>query len=166
MLQRARPCHPPTASHYHRIGFVCTVMGKGGQISSISLTGVLGVLTIRRPRWYGDENTTYHHLLNICTSVCHCDSQPYISMRRHVTAWTPDRVIGLLFTCRATGFLLTFYDLISSFLLMVVARYFSTLPAPSPSFLSLLSPSGTFLSRLLTVLLTSGSFCMLPTCSC
>ena len=79
MLQRARPCRPPTASHYHRIGFVCTVMGKGGQISSISLTGVLGVPTIRRPRWYGNENT------NICTSVCHCDSQPYISMRQQET---------------------------------------------------------------------------------
>ena len=85
MLQRARPCRPPTASHYHRIGFVCTVMGKGGQISSISLTGVLGVPTIRRPRRYGDENMTYCHLLNICTSVCHCDSQPYISMRRQET---------------------------------------------------------------------------------
>ena len=73
-----------------------------------------------------------------------------------------DWVIGLLFTCWTAGLLLTFHDLISSFLPIVVARCFFTFPAPSPSFLSLLSPSRTFRSRLLTVLLASGLFCMLP----
>jgi hypothetical protein len=76
-----------------------------------------------------------------------------------------DRVIRLIFTCRTTRLLLVPYDIMSSFLLMIVARYFFTLPAPSPSFLSFPSPSGTFHSRLLNVLLPSGSFCTLPTCS-
>jgi hypothetical protein len=76
-----------------------------------------------------------------------------------------DWVIGLIFTCRTAGFLLATHDIISSFLPIVVAKYFFTLPAPSPSFLPLPSPSGTSHSRLLYVLLASGSFCTLPTCS-
>ena len=56
-------------------------------------------------------------------------------------------------------------DLISSPLPIVVPRYFFTLLVPSPSFLLLPSPSGTFHSRSLYVPLPSGSFCMLPMCS-
>ena len=56
-------------------------------------------------------------------------------------------------------------DLISSPLPIVVARYFLMLPVPSPSFLPLPSPSGTFRSRSLYVPLPSGSFCTLPPCS-
>jgi hypothetical protein len=77
-----------------------------------------------------------------------------------------DQVIGLLFTCRTAGLLRVIYDLISSFLPIVVTRYFFTLLAPSLSFLSSLSPSGTFHSRLLNILLPSGLFCMLPICFC
>ena len=55
-------------------------------------------------------------------------------------------------------------DLISSPLPIVVARYFLTLPVPSPSFLPLPSSSGTFHSRFLYIPLLSGSFCMLPPC--
>jgi hypothetical protein len=76
-----------------------------------------------------------------------------------------DRVIRLLLTCQTAGLLFIFYNLISSFLSIVVARCFFTFPASSPSFLSLLSPSGTFRSRLLYILLPSGTFCMLPMCS-
>jgi len=56
-------------------------------------------------------------------------------------------------------------DLISSPLPIVVARYFFRLLVPSPSFLPLLSPSGTFRSRSLYLPLPSSSFCTLPTCS-
>jgi hypothetical protein len=77
-----------------------------------------------------------------------------------------DRVIKLIFTCQTARLLVASYDLISSFLLTVVARCFFTLPTLSPSFLSLLSPSGTFRSRLPNALLPSGSFCTLLTCFC
>jgi hypothetical protein len=77
-----------------------------------------------------------------------------------------NQVIRLLFTCQTAELLLAFHDLISSFLPIVVARCFLTFPAPSLSFLSLPSPSGTFHSRLLTVLSASGSFCTLLMCSC
>jgi hypothetical protein len=76
-----------------------------------------------------------------------------------------DQVIGLISICRTAGLLLTIHDLISSSLPIVVVRCFFTLPVPSPSFLSLPSPSGTFRSRLTNVLLPSGLFCTLPTCS-
>jgi hypothetical protein len=76
-----------------------------------------------------------------------------------------DRVIELIFICRTAGLLLTTHDLISSSLPIVVASCFLTFPVPSPSFLSFPSPSGTFCSRLLNVLLASGSLCTLPTCS-
>jgi hypothetical protein len=77
-----------------------------------------------------------------------------------------DRVFGLTFSL-PDCWLLPFFinDLISSPLPIVVTRYFLTLPAPSPSFLPLLSPSGTFYSRSWCVSLPSGSFCMLPMCS-
>ena len=71
----------------------------------------------------------------------------------------------LHFLYRTAGFFLSIGDLISSHLPIVVARYFFTLLAPSPSFLLLPSPSGTFCSRSLYVPLPSGSFCMLPMCS-
>jgi hypothetical protein len=76
-----------------------------------------------------------------------------------------DWVIELIFTCRTAGLLLATYDLISSSLPRVVARYFFTLLAPSPSLLPLPSPSGTFHSRLLNILLPSSSFCMPLMCS-
>jgi hypothetical protein len=70
----------------------------------------------------------------------------------HFPYWTAD-----------SSFLIN--DLISSPLPIVVARYFLTLPVPSPSFLPLPFPSGTFRSRFLYVPLLSGSFCTLPLCS-
>jgi hypothetical protein len=71
----------------------------------------------------------------------------------------------LHFPCPTAGSSFSIDDLISSPLPTVVARYFPTLPVPSLSFLPLPSPSGTFCSRFLYVLLPSGSFCTLPPCS-
>src|SRR5216684_7749018 len=46
-------------------------IGKDGQMSIISFTGVLFVQTSRRPRRRGDPKTTSRHLRQTCTSVCH-----------------------------------------------------------------------------------------------
>jgi hypothetical protein len=73
--------------------------------------------------------------------------------------------LDLHFPCRTADSSFSISDLISSPLPIVVARYFFTLPVPSPSFLLLPSPSGTFRSRSLYVPLPSGSFCTLPMCS-
>jgi len=69
------------------------------------------------------------------------------------------------FPYRTTGSSFSSDDLTSSPLPIVVARYFFTLPVPSPSFLTLPFSSGTFRSRSSYVPLPSGSFCTLPTCS-
>jgi hypothetical protein len=99
-----------------------------------------------------------------------------------VSGWVPFPMDEVLeFTCHglaaATGYSDSHFpyrtadssfsidDLISSPLPIVVARYFFTLPVPSPSFLTLPFPSGTFRSRSSYVPLPSGSFCTLPTCS-
>jgi hypothetical protein len=75
------------------------------------------------------------------------------------------RYLDVHFPYRTAGSSFSISDLISSPLPIVVARYFFTLPVPSPSFLPLPSPSGTFRSRSLYVLLLSSSFCTLPPCS-
>ena len=83
-----------------------------------------------------------------------------------IMAWLPQ--LGIRTYIFSTGLpvlLSQSSDLISSPLPIVVARYFFTLLAPSPSFLPLLLPSGIFHSRSLYVPLPSGSFCTLPTCS-
>jgi hypothetical protein len=69
------------------------------------------------------------------------------------------------FPYRTAGSSFSINDIISSPLPIVVARYFFTLPVPSPSFLSLPSPSGTFRSRSSYVPLLSDSFYTLPPCS-
>ena len=52
----------------------------------------------------------------------------------------------------------------TSSLSIVVTRYFSMLLVSSPSLLPLLSPSGTFHSKLPNVPLSSSLLCMLPMC--
>jgi hypothetical protein len=85
---------------------------------------------------------------------------------RIVMAWLPQSDIRTyIFLTGLLVLLSRSSNLISSLLPIVVARYFFTLLVPSPSFLPLPSPSGTFCSRLLYVPLPSGSFYMLPTCS-
>ena len=46
-------------------------MGKGGQTSSVSLTGVLSVQKRCRSRRSGDANMTDRHLRHTCTSLFH-----------------------------------------------------------------------------------------------
>ena len=46
-------------------------IGKGGQTSSASLTGVLGVQPSRRLRRRGDSKTMLRHRRQTCTSFCH-----------------------------------------------------------------------------------------------
>ncbi|KAI0301341.1 hypothetical protein BC826DRAFT_988838 [Russula brevipes] len=46
-------------------------MGKAGQISSISLTGVSLLQRSRRSKWRGEAKTRSRHLRHTCTSVCH-----------------------------------------------------------------------------------------------
>ncbi|KAH9974468.1 hypothetical protein BGW80DRAFT_1304268, partial [Lactifluus volemus] len=50
-------------------------MGKGGQISSIFLTGVLFVQKRRRSRRSGDANTVYRHLWHTRTSLDHATAR-------------------------------------------------------------------------------------------
>jgi hypothetical protein len=71
----------------------------------------------------------------------------------------------LQFPCQTAGSSFSVDDLISSPLPIVVARYFFMLLLPSPSFLPLPSPSGTFRSRSLYVPLLSSFFCTLLPCS-
>jgi hypothetical protein len=47
------------------------LIGKGGQISSDVLVGVVSVQTIRRPRRRGDPKITYLHLRHTCISAFH-----------------------------------------------------------------------------------------------
>ena len=51
-------------------------MGKGGQISSDSLVGVLGLQAIRRSRRRGDAKTMCRHLRHTCDNVCHFHTPP------------------------------------------------------------------------------------------
>ncbi|KAI0296233.1 hypothetical protein BC826DRAFT_1005999 [Russula brevipes] len=48
-----------------------TMMGKGGQTSSVLLAGVLYVHRSCRFRRCVDANTTLRHRPQTCTSVCH-----------------------------------------------------------------------------------------------
>ena len=48
-----------------------TTRGKGGQISSVSRTGVLGVQRSRNLRRRGDLKITFRHRRQTCTSDCH-----------------------------------------------------------------------------------------------
>src|SRR6267142_3780969 len=47
------------------------LIGKGGQISSDVLVGVLSVQTICRSRRRGDPKITHRHLRHTCISACH-----------------------------------------------------------------------------------------------
>ncbi|KAI0249326.1 hypothetical protein BJV78DRAFT_1228811, partial [Lactifluus subvellereus] len=46
-------------------------IGKGGQTSNVSLTGVLYVQRRHRSKRSGDANTRYRHLWHTCTSLFH-----------------------------------------------------------------------------------------------
>jgi hypothetical protein len=75
------------------------------------------------------------------------------------------RYLDVHFPYRTADSSFSINNLTSSPLPMVIARHFFMLPVPSPSFLLLLSPSGTFRSRSLYAPLLSSSFCTLPPCS-
>ena len=104
--------------------------------------------------------------MNICHSVWNIQGElvSYLPCQCHgLVAATGYSDIYFPYQTADSSFSIS--NLISSPLPIVVAKCFFTLLVPSPSFLPLLSPSGTFCSRLPYVSLPFGSLCTLPMCS-